>query len=102
MNLYRSELRRIPARTVSLENAPEPRTGLSEADSSDRDRAVRAAVQTLPAKYRDALIFFYCRGSDVAVAAKTLGIPEGTVKARLHRGRELLRRKLAATLGETR
>ncbi len=63
-------------------------------DQSDRDRAVRAAVQTLPAKYRDVMIVFYFHRLDVAVTAKTLGIPEGTVKARLHRGRELLRRKL--------
>jgi RNA polymerase sigma-70 factor (ECF subfamily) len=97
-NLFRSELRRIPPRTVSIEDVAELRDGRSErkeADDSDRERAVRAAVQTLPAKYREALIVFYFHRSDVAVTAKTLGIPEGTVKARLHRGRDLLRRKLA-------
>jgi DNA-directed RNA polymerase specialized sigma24 family protein len=31
---------------------------------------------------------------DVAAAAQSLGLSEGTVKARLHRGREILRRKL--------
>ena len=97
MNLFRSELRRIPPRTVSIEDVGELRDRRSEAfdvDPSARDRAVRAAVLTLPAKYREAMIVFYFHRSDVAVTAKTLGIPEGTVKARLHRGRELLRRKL--------
>jgi len=31
---------------------------------------------------------------DVPAAAKSLGLPEGTVKARLFRGREILRSKL--------
>jgi RNA polymerase sigma-70 factor (ECF subfamily) len=103
LNLYRSELRRIPPRTFSIEDVGELPDGRSAApEVDDRDRAVRAAVQALPAKYREALIVFYFHRSDVAVTAKTLGIPEGTVKARLHRGRELLRRKLAATLGARR
>jgi RNA polymerase sigma-70 factor (ECF subfamily) len=99
-NLFRSELRRIPPRTVSIEDVGElrdGRSGIGEFDPSDRDRAVRAAVRALPAKYRETMIVFYFHRSDVAVTAKTLGIPEGTVKARLHRGRELLRRKLAGT-----
>jgi RNA polymerase sigma-70 factor (ECF subfamily) len=99
LNLYRSELRRIPPRTVSIEEVGELRDVRSEApeiERSDRDRAVRAAVQALPAKYREAITVFYFHRSDVAATAKTLGIPEGTVKARLHRGRDLMRRKLAA------
>jgi len=100
LNLFRSELRRIPPRTVSIEDVGELRDGrfgTRDVDHSERDRAVRAAVQSLPSKYRDALIVFYFHQSDVAVTATTLGIPDGTVKARLHRGRELLRRKLAVT-----
>jgi RNA polymerase sigma-70 factor, ECF subfamily len=40
------------------------------------------------------LIVFYFRGMDLAAAASTLGVPEGTLKARLARRRALLRRKL--------
>jgi RNA polymerase sigma-70 factor (ECF subfamily) len=97
LNLFRSELRRIPPRTVSIDDVAELHDGRSETDEvdeSDRDRALRAAVAALPAKYRDAMTLFYFHRSDVAVTARTLGIPEGTVKARLHRGRDLLRRKL--------
>jgi RNA polymerase sigma-70 factor, ECF subfamily len=100
-NLYRSELRRIPARTVPLDDVAEPRDpravdgGL---ESTDRDRAVRRAVLALPAKYREALILFYFHDLDVPAAAESLGLPEGTVKARLFRGRELLRRKLPEVL----
>jgi len=98
LNLFRTELRRIPPRTVSIDDVGELRDGRSATnavDDSDRDRALRAAVAALPAKYRDAMTVFYFHRSDVAVTAKTLGVPEGTVKARLHRGRELLRRKLS-------
>ena len=98
-NLYRSELRRIPARTVSLEDIAEPRDtrasdgGLEHRDYN-RDLAVRRAVGTLPAKYREALTLFYFHDMDVTTAARSLGLPEGTVKARLFRGREILRSKL--------
>jgi RNA polymerase sigma-70 factor (ECF subfamily) len=97
-NLYRSEIRRIPARIVRLEDVAEPRDsraidgGLEDAD---RDSAVRRAVSTLPAKYREALILFYFHDMDLENAARSLDLPVGTVKARLFRGRELLRDKLS-------
>ena len=96
LNLYRSELRRLPQRTVSIDDVAELRSeaGLPEFERSDRDRAVRAAVATLPEKYRDVITVFYFHRSDVALTARSLGLAEGTVKARLSRGREVLRRKL--------
>jgi RNA polymerase sigma-70 factor (ECF subfamily) len=102
-NLYRSELRRIPARTVPLEDIAEPADarafdgGLEDRDH-DRDLAVRRAVGALPAKYREALILFYFHDMDVTTAARSLGLPEGTVKARLFRGRDILRGKLPQLL----
>ncbi len=90
-NLYRSELRRIPARTVSIDDVAEPadtRASDGGREDEDRDFAVRRAVGALPAKYREALILFYFHDMDVTGAARSLGLPEGTVKARLSRGRE--------------
>ena len=60
------------------------------------------AVLTLPAKYRDALILFYFHDMDVASTATSLALPEGTVKARLSRGREILSKKLSQRLGPVR
>jgi RNA polymerase sigma-70 factor (ECF subfamily) len=100
-NLYRSELRRIPARTVSLDDIAEPadaRASDGGLEDRDRDLAVRHAVGSLPAKYREALILFYFHDMDVTAAARSLGLPEGTVKARLFRGREILRGKLPQLL----
>jgi hypothetical protein len=38
-------------------------------------------------------VLFYFHEMDVAAAARTMGLPEGTLKARLARGRALLRRR---------
>ena len=51
-------------------------------------------LAALPAKYRDALVMCELEGASRADAAKTLGVPEGTLSSRLARGRELLRRRL--------
>jgi RNA polymerase sigma-70 factor (ECF subfamily) len=48
----------------------------------------------LPPKYRDALVLFYFHGMDIVTAAQSLRLPEGTMKTRLSRGRDMLRRKL--------
>ena len=101
-NFYRSEIRRLPPLTTPLEEAqaafdrvaPEPTL-----DQERRDRTVRRAVLGLPAKYRDALTLFYFHEMDVARTAASLGVPEGTVKARLSRGRDILRAKLTQLLG---
>ena len=100
-NFYRSELRRIPARTVSIDAVREPadpRAFDGGLEDDDRDRAVRRAVFALPEKYRVALILFYFHEMDVPAAAHSLGLPEGTFKARLFRGREILRGKLPQML----
>ncbi|MFZ1916400.1 MAG: sigma-70 family RNA polymerase sigma factor [Terriglobales bacterium] len=100
-NFYRSELRRTPAYTVSIDDVREPadsRASDGGLEDRDRDMAVRRAVSALPAKYREALILFYFHEMDVPATAQSLGLPEGTVKARLFRGREILRGKLPRVL----
>jgi len=94
-NLYRSELRRIPAGNVSLEDIAEPPApAATGAEEDHRGHIVRRALAGLPPKYREALVLFYFHDKDVPSAARTLGIPEGTLKARLSRGRDILRSKL--------
>ena len=96
-NLYRTEIRRIPPRTVGLDEIAEPVDPRgTEPDLEDREqrRLVQRALKTLPPKYRDALVLFYFHGMDIVTAAQSLRLPEGTMKARLSRGRDMLRRKL--------
>ena len=97
-NVYRTELRRIPATMLSLDEIAEPpdeRLSPTAYDDASRDEALRRAVLALPAKYRDAVLLFYFHEQDVPEAARTLRVPEGTLKARLFRGRELLRSKFS-------
>ena len=95
-NVFRSELQRFPAVNVPLEEAAEPagaatqHEGLAEKQSHE---AVRRAVLALPTRYREPVVLYYFHEMDVAAASRTMGLPEGTLKARLARGRELLRKR---------
>lgn len=100
-NFYRSELRRIPARSASIEEAAEladTRAVDGGLEERDRDRAMRELVLTLPAKYRDVIVLYYFHEMDVAASARSLDLAEGTVKARLARARDILRCKLPHVL----
>jgi len=100
-NVYRTELRRVPTGMIPLDDIREPRApGVAGAalEDEDRDRTVRRALLALPTKYRDAMILFYFHDMDIPAAARSLGLPEGTVKTRLSRGREIMRGKLPRLL----
>ena len=63
-------------------------------EGNERAQLVRAALTELPDHYREVLFLVYIEGLKVAETARTLGIPSGTVKTRLMRGREALRKVL--------
>jgi RNA polymerase sigma-70 factor (ECF subfamily) len=67
-------------------------------DQQETVRAVREAILELPAPYRLAVLLVDLEGMDYSRAAKTLKIPVNTLRSRLARGREILRRKLAPIL----
>jgi RNA polymerase sigma-70 factor (ECF subfamily) len=55
----------------------------------------RAALLSLPPRYQTVLALHHLEGLSVEEVAAALGCRSGTVKARLSRGRERLRRRLA-------
>lgn len=59
---------------------------------------VRRAIQQLPERYRVVLVLVDIDGLEYAEAAEVLRIPINTVRSRLARARELLRRKLRPLL----
>ncbi len=66
----------------------------------EEQRLLVAALRRLPVDLQVALELFYferIRGPDLA---EVLGIPEGTVRSRLRRGREILRAQLEELLGK--
>jgi RNA polymerase sigma-70 factor (ECF subfamily) len=95
-NVFRSELKRFPTVNLPLEEIAEPSRPagqLTELEQKSRNELVRRAVLALPPRYREPVILFYFHERDVAAAAQTMRLPEGTVKARLARARALLRRR---------
>lgn len=69
----------------------------------DRDelaRFVDRALRLLPGDVRDLLIRRYIHDTPQAEVAARMGLSEGAVEARLHRGRRALRRVLTAELGD--
>ena len=89
-----TELKRFPTVNVPMEEAPEPSAPASQYDGlreRRRDGEVRRAVLALPQRYREAVVLFYFHEMDVAAAARTMHLPEGTVKARLARAQALLK-----------
>lgn len=99
LNSYRSRLRADGLPLLTLDPAHVPKAAgkgpLHALEEAQRAEAVRRGVLTLPQRYRDAIVVYYLQERDLAEAARILNVAEGTLKAHLHRGRELLRRRCA-------
>jgi RNA polymerase sigma-70 factor (ECF subfamily) len=110
-HLFVSRKRRIDAREVAEgdgETGWSTRDAVGEADPEGRfydsflDDEIVRAIDSLPDEYRSAVVLSDIQELRYAEIAQILGIPEGTVKSRLFRGRRLLQRKLrdyAETMG---
>lgn len=61
---------------------------------SPEELEVRLAVEKLPLKIRQVVVLYYTEGFSVKDIKDILKIPEGTVKSRLSKGRELLKLEL--------
>jgi len=64
------------------------------AESQEMRQIVRRAVAALPPGYKAVTALRYFEGMDYETIGRTMDIPTGTVRVRLHRAREMLRRKL--------
>ncbi len=58
------------------------------------DAEITTAIDTLPDEYRTAVVLSDIHELRYAEIAHILGVPEGTVKSRLFRGRRILQKKL--------
>jgi RNA polymerase sigma-70 factor (ECF subfamily) len=73
------------------------RSGIDDLfDRLDVGPAIARAVSALPDAYRLAVVLVDVEGYDYADAAAVLGVPVGTVRSRLYRGRRLLQEALLA------
>ena len=69
-----------------------------EADLVEKQKSltIKEAIDSLPKGYREVILFRHKDEKSYQEIAAILGLPVGTVKARIFRGRELLKKKLKA------
>ena len=91
--IRRDEARRRQHERLSRAHASGPWS--LEPESTEHWPELHAAIERLPAKYRDPIVLCYLEGFTHEQAASQLRWPVGTVKTRLTRGRERLRRRLS-------
>ena len=107
ISIYRKKQREI--KTVELEDAPElymytksMESGLSAQTSEPAKyvieqldaEQVATALSELPMEFREAATLYFTQDMSYHDIAEVLGVPVGTVRSRLHRGRKLLQKKL--------
>jgi RNA polymerase sigma-70 factor, ECF subfamily len=68
------------------------------ASSGEIARLVQRCVRELPDKYRLPLVYASIDGLDYATVGSMLGVPTGTVKTLVFRGKQLLRLRVEAAL----
>jgi RNA polymerase sigma-70 factor (ECF subfamily) len=69
-------------------------------EQAERQELLRRALASLAQPYRAVVVLREIEGLSYDEITQVTGMAEGTVKSRLRRGRELLRRKLAVCLGQ--
>jgi RNA polymerase sigma-70 factor (ECF subfamily) len=74
-----------------LDGTPNPEDLMQKVEVQ---QAVQEALASMPVLYRSVLIMRHVEGLSYEEISETLDLPLGTVKARIHRGRELLQQKL--------
>lgn len=78
--------------------AGRPEAGVSRAEMGVVARdALQRALMVLSLEQREVMILFHQQDWPIWLIAEHLGMPEGTVKSHLHRGRRRLREVLATT-----
>jgi len=68
-------------------------------EREERARLVHRGLRSLPAELREPLILFDLQGVPYGEVARTLGVPLGTVKSRINRGRLELAKRILGRSG---
>jgi RNA polymerase sigma-70 factor, ECF subfamily len=97
-NTLISQRRAEQRRPATAEFIEEDATGTRASDDpaeAAQMRQVYAAIAELPEEFRDALVAVDVAGLSYPEAARTLGVPEGTLTSRLFRARDRVARRLS-------
>lgn len=79
-------LKRVILGGPTFELIPAP----DEFSRRDDQQAMMAAINQLPATFKEVMLLHYYQGMNIAEIAQMLELPEGTISSRLSRGRKKL------------
>lgn len=104
LNHCRGRLARRRVATQSLDSTPLPEACLEDpargpetrAEEHEAEQQVMRLLETLPRRFREAVILRDLQDLSYEEIATVLGVRIGTVRSRIARGRERLRRELEA------
>jgi RNA polymerase sigma factor (sigma-70 family) len=99
VNLCKDRLRSWSFRNIVINDffsnsSISKKTPESDLMDTESRRELSQCVLALPVKYREVIILFYYEELTYQQITQLLGISNQTIKSRLHRGRDLLRKKL--------
>lgn len=80
--------------SVEIEVADDSFNPERDLERKERRTGIEQAIQSLPDKYREVIIYRHKDDKSYEEIADLLGVPVGTVKARIFRARELLKKRL--------
>jgi RNA polymerase sigma-70 factor (ECF subfamily) len=80
----------------AVEHEAEAAQAVEPEGDDDHLALLRELVEALPERYRQALTLFYYQDRSITEVAAMLGVPEGTIKTNLHRGRAMLLERVRA------
>ena len=84
----------ILARMVEAGTPPQGSDPLAATIGRLQTDEVSAALQALPEEFRAVCTMYFIEDFSYQEIAEMLGIPVGTVRSRLHRGRKMLQKRL--------
>ncbi len=90
----RRNKRLVPVEDAGATEADEAPGPEQTAIHAEERTLVRQSVETLPEKYRQPILLYYFAEMDYHSIAELLGMSEGTLKSRMARGRDLLKKTL--------
>jgi RNA polymerase sigma-70 factor (ECF subfamily) len=96
--VLRAHWRSRPDTSAAAEETVDPWDDVVDRlDSAAQARELTSALRALPAPERDVLLLVAWEQLSPAEVAAVLGVPQGTVRSRLHRARAALRPVLASS-----
>ncbi|MET3698829.1 RNA polymerase sigma (SigV) subunit [Bacillus oleivorans] len=98
--LRKKSLKQLLFESSFLENFKKAESTESFFLKADRNEQLLQSIMTLPMKYREVIVLHYFYDVKINELAKILELNTNTVKTRLSRGRDILKRKIQAKEGE--